>query len=186
MPVTFNDQELRKLLRSVPGKAMKLLYAEYYNSLVRIAFSLTHDNEVSEEIVQDTLVHVWLNAQKLCQYHERSIEHYLVKVVRNKAISYYKENLYINKQMIKFLNGRPYDPSVDSPEAHMIHLEMSKEIRDLIAKFPRREYECLAMRIDEELDNHEISARLKVSVKEVQRAITSAKKRLRRHLDSKR
>lgn len=186
MPVTFNDQQLRKLLLSLPRKAMEILYDEYYHILVSIAFGLTHDEEASEDIVQDTFVHVWLNAKKLGQYHERSIQHYLVRVVRNKAVSYYKERLYINKQMIKYLNGRPFDPFVNSLETQLIRVEMTEEIRALIARFPRREYQCLTMRIDGEMDNKEISARLKISVKAVERSITSAKKRLRKHLDAKR
>lgn len=185
MPVTCNDQQLRKLLLSRPGEAVKVLYAEYYKNLVRIAFDLTHDQDVSEDIVQETFAHVWLNARKLGKYHERSVQHYLVRVVRNKSVSYYKEKLYINKQMIKYLNGQPLDAFVDSPETQMIRLEMSQEVRDMIAKFPKREYQCLTMRIDGELDNDEISARLKISVKAVERSITSAKKRLHRHLYAK-
>lgn len=164
---------------------MKVLYAEYYRNLLRIAIDLTGDEEASEDIVQETFVHVWLNAKELGRYHERSIEHYLVRVIRNKAITYYKEHLYISKQMIKFVNGHHVDAVADSPERQMIQVEITREIRDVIAKFPKREYQCLMMKIDEELDDEQISNRLNVTVKAVQRSLTSAKKRLRTHLQAR-
>lgn len=183
--MSVDDQYLRKLLLSRPENAMKILYAEYYRHLVRIAHDLTHDPCVSEDIAQDAFVHVWSNAKKLGRGHERSILHYLVKVVRNKSMSFYKEHEYVKKQMAKFAEEQAYEDFIESPETQMIRLEMRQELRSVIDRFPKRECQCLTMQIDEELSNQEISDRLDVSVKAVERSITCARKRLRIHLRSK-
>lgn len=183
--MSVDDQSLRRLLLSRPESAMKILYAAYYRQLVRIALDLTHDPEVSEDIAQEVFAHVWSNARKLGRHHERSILHYLVKVVRNKSMSSYKEHAYIRKQVAKFSEEQQSDAFTDSPEAEMIRVEMHQELRDLIFKLPKRESQCLTMRIDEELSNQEIADRLNVSVKAVERSITSGKKRLRVYLGRK-
>ena len=181
----IENEQFRKLLLAFPAKAIAFLYDQYYQSLIGIARKLTHDQKTSEDIVQETFVHVWENHQQLGQYHERSIEHYLVKVVKNKAISRYKRTLQLNERKMEFINGyffRSNDPSV---EDLIIKIEINKEIREIIRSFPRRERECLMMKLDEELTPDQIAERLKVSRKAVERSITSANKRLRKHWSSR-
>ncbi len=185
MPNHVNNHEIRKLLLSYPRRAVRILCDQYYNSLVRIAFNLTHDKEVSKDIVQETFAYVWQNANELGNYHERSIQHYLVRIVRNKSISYYNENVQLSKKKIRFVNGHTYDLTQDSIESRIIQIEITQEILGIIARFPKRERECLMMKIEEELDNEEISVRLGVGIKAVERSLTSAKKRLRRRLQVK-
>lgn len=177
----LENERFRKLLLSFPGKAIEFLYSHYYHSLVSIARRFTHDQKVSEDIVQETFVHVWQNHRQLGQYHERSIEHYLVRVVKNKAISRYKRTLHLNEKKIEFINGHSFNSSDSSIEDEIIKIEINSEIRQIINSFPRREKECLLMKLDEELTPEQIAERLHVSKKAVERSITSANKRLRKH-----
>lgn len=71
-------------------------------------------------------------------------------------------------------------PVENSIEIKLIALEDKIWLRNLIKNFPRRERECLLLKLDEELSLDEIAARLKVSRKAVERSLTSANKRLRR------
>ncbi|MBX2968318.1 MAG: sigma-70 family RNA polymerase sigma factor [Cyclobacteriaceae bacterium] len=184
MQGSINNRELRLLLLTSPRRAIRILHDQYYSALLRIALGLTHDEEASKDILQDTFHHVWLNAKKLGQDHERSIQHYLVKVVRYKSISHFKDTIQLRNKKIRFLNGR-LDPLESSMESNMIQLEITQEILKIIAGFPPREQQCLMLKINEELTNDQISARLGVGVKAVERSLTSAKKRLRRHLQLK-
>lgn len=184
-PEAINDHELRKLLLSFPRQAVKFLYERYRNGLFKIAFSLTHDKAASEDIVQETFVYIWENCREIGKPDGRSILHYMVRIVRNKSVSYYKNNLYLSKQKIKFLRDYAGDLADHSFETQFVHLDVTQEIRNVIASFPRRERECLLMKIDEELGKMEISARLNISVKAVERSLTSAKKRLQKHLRTK-
>ncbi|MBX2956202.1 MAG: sigma-70 family RNA polymerase sigma factor [Cyclobacteriaceae bacterium] len=181
MPGFVNNREIRLLLLTSPRRALRILHDQYYKALVQVAIRFMHDEDAARDIVQDTFQHVWLNASALAQDHERSMQNYLVKVVKYKAITYYKETVQVSKKKIRFLNGH-IDSVEQSIESKMIQLEMTQEILDIIAKFPPREYQCLMMKIDEELSNEQISARLDVGIKAVERSLTSAKKRLRRHL----
>jgi RNA polymerase sigma-70 factor (family 1) len=178
----IDNKRFRKLLLAFPAKAIELLYEQYYRGLINIAISFTHDPKVSEDIVQETFVHVWENHKKLGQDHNRSIEHYLVRVVKYKAISYYKRTLLLNEHKIRFLNGQAFHANDYPVEAKIIQREINREIRQAIALFPRRERECFFMKIDEDLNTEQIAERLQVSRKAVERSLTSANKRLRAYL----
>jgi RNA polymerase sigma-70 factor (ECF subfamily) len=185
MPDHVNNHEIRKLLLSFPKRAIKILFDQYYKSLLKIAFNMTHDRDASKDIVQDTFTYVWQNSRKLGNYHERSIQHYLVRIVRNKSITYYYDNLALSEQKIHLMNEQHVGITEQSAETRIIQAEVKERILDIIAGFPKRERECLMMKINEELHNDEISLRLGVGVKAVEKSLTSAKKRLRRHLQTK-
>lgn len=180
MSDAIDNERFRKLLLSLPGKAIEFLYNHYYHSLVNIARTLTHDQEASEDIVQETFILVWEKHKWLGQHHDKSIQHYLVRVVKNKAITYYKKNIRILDSRIKYMNGNSFPLNDPSVEANIIELEISREIREIISTFPRREKECLLMKIDKEMTTEQIAVELNVSKKAVERSVTSANKRLRR------
>ena len=93
MPDFIDNEHLRNLLRTTPGDAIQILYKHYAGSLRAIARKLTRDEGAAEDIVQEAFVYVWRHADQLGKVHEKSIQHYLVKVVRNRAISHYKESM---------------------------------------------------------------------------------------------
>ncbi len=181
MSAPLNDYEIRKLLFSLPGKAIRILCDRYYGGLVEIALSLTHDDAAAKDIVQEAFFHVWRNSRRLGKQHERSIEHYLVRIVRNRAMSYYNKSLFNERK----IHAVRVEESEQSAESHIIQFEIAREIADMIARFPPRERQCLTLKMDEELTNPEISARLGVGIKAVERSLTSARKRLRRELQTR-
>ncbi len=180
----IENERFRKLLLSLPAKAIEILYEHYYRSLLRIARNLTHDAKLSEDIVQETFVHVWQNHKILGQYHQRSIQHYLVRVVRNKAITQYNRTKHLNEQKSEFLNGSHAQFNDPSIEALLIKNETSAKLRQVISTFPRRERECLLMKLDHELTTEQIATTLNVSKKAVERSLTSANKRLKKRWHS--
>lgn len=181
MAQDFDNERFRKLLRAYPAKAIEFLYSRFHNNLFRIALYLTRNPEASEDIVQETFVHVWENYKQLSEHHDRSIQYYLVKVVRNKSITQFTRNLRSIKNRISYRDGQTMKDQGYSAEAAMIQSEMHHQLRTLVDTFPKREKECLMMRIDEELTVEQIALRLNVSKKAVERSITSANKRLRRY-----
>lgn len=180
MQVPLNNRAIRKLLLSFPAKAIKILYDNYYRGLLRISFNYTHDEDASKDIVQETFSYLWQHAKDVSEYHERSIEHYLVRIVMNKSITWYNQKNLLRKRQLNL--ARVFESMAEPAEWSMIQVEAAREILETIAKFPKRERECLTMKIQEELSNDEISSRLGVGIKAVERSVTSARKRLKKYL----
>jgi len=177
----IDNERLRDLLRSAPSRAIKYLYNKYYSRMVGFARSLTFDPVFSEDIVQDAFAHIWENRRHLSNYHKAPIENYLVRVVKFKSITSYKDTQQLNDHKIKLLYNYGKNIRYPNIETEIIEKEIGQEIRALIQLLPKREKECLLMRIDKGMDVDLIALNLKVTVKAVERSITSAKKRLRKY-----
>jgi RNA polymerase sigma-70 factor (ECF subfamily) len=178
MSHNFDDKRLRKLLRSYPGKAITLMYEAYYHKLKSFACTLTTDEATAEDVVQETFLDLWENAHRLDELHQCSLQSYIVKMVRNKAVTAYRKAVETMIKRDTFLNGQTTkDLSV---EAKIIRAETNQLVRNLIAGFPRRERECLMMKMDDGLSPIQTAEALDISLKAVERALTSAKKRLRK------
>ncbi|MEJ0055962.1 MAG: sigma-70 family RNA polymerase sigma factor [Bacteroidota bacterium] len=184
MSDTIDSERFRKLLFSYPVKAIQFLYDSYYASLVSISVSLTHNLKASEDIVQETFVHVWEKHKVLGLPHDKSIQYYLVRVVKNKSMTYYRNHQ--RSEDLKKRNDNSSAPGDASVEAAMIETEKYHYVRKIISRFPQREKECLLMKIDEEMSTEQIAGALEISGKAVERSLTSAGKRLRRYLSIKR
>lgn len=176
-----NDQQFRKLFQAYPAKAIEMLYAQNEQSLKKLALKLTGDALAAEDIVQDSILVVLENYKELAQRHETSIERYLIRIVRNKSITFFKQKLM--HKLIHFLplHGNRNGLQEKSIETDIIELEWSQTLRAAVETFPRRERECLLMRIDGEMPIRDIAEKLQLTPKAIERSLTSARKRLRKH-----
>ena len=178
----FDNERFRKLLRAYPAKAVQILHQKFQRRLYGIAFYFTRDQQSSEDIVQETFIHVWENYLSLSEPHQVAIEFYLIRVTRNKSINHYHK---ATKLTLKISRYYKYTQSLkhigNAIEQDIIKKELGEEVRTLLQGFPLRERQCLEFKVDEGLSNLEIAKRLNVSVKAVERSITSANKRLRRY-----
>lgn len=179
MTVNIENERFRKILYAYPTKAIEILYNLHGKSLLSLAKKWTQNQEAAEDIVQETFLYVWTNNQRLAKHHERSIEHYLVKIVKNKAITLYKQSKKRDSEQMEWMYDHMNSTYQNTAENNLIEREIIKEIRLAIDAFPKRERQCLLMKIESELTTAQIASELGVSPKAVERSLTSARKRLR-------
>lgn len=181
MPDFIDNEHLRNLLRTAPGDAIQILYDLYSGGLRNIARNLVHDESAAQDIVQEAFVHIWKNAHRLGELHEKSIQHYLVRIVRNRSITYYQDSRKDEARKSDFVIEHAGQSFEDPIEVLLIVNENTQELRDLINTFPQRERECLLLKLDGQMKNEQIARHLQISEKAVERSITSAYKRIRTH-----
>ena len=183
MSTVLDNDSFRELLAVYPDRAVKLLNKRFSGTLFYLSFRLTGDEDASKDIVQETLFHVWLNSKELSRGHEKSIEHYLVRVVRNMSISYFKSALQRGLIELRFDNA-PIERS--NPETEIIEKEVFQEFRDVINSFPKRQKECILLHMDMGWRPEQIAAELGIGKKTVQKSLTAAKKKIKAYFKSKR
>src|SRR5436190_20213153 len=89
MSLVIDSDRFRHMLRLQPELAIEQLSKYHLKDLYKISIGLTGSHVATQEIVQETLIHVWEKRKELSTNTHQSIQHYLVKVVRNKSISYF-------------------------------------------------------------------------------------------------
>jgi len=176
----IDNSRFRKLLQVYPAAAVRILYQLYYKNLFSIALRMVRDKDAADDIVQDAFLAVWANRKKLGD-HDRSIEHYLVRIVRNKSVTHYYKHARM-QSLDKMLEvGSPVLSTFEiSNEPVNGKAEIAQQLRSIISTFPKRERECLLMKIDHKMSVGETAHSLSITPKAVERSITSAYKRLRK------
>jgi RNA polymerase sigma-70 factor (ECF subfamily) len=179
MANAIDNEEFRNTLFSWPEVAMVLLYKNYFHSLIRIADMYTHNRQASEDVLQEIFADVWQKHKILGRQREGSIQAYLIKAVHNHAISLYRKKIKADAGEKEYFYANS-ESSPDYPaEACVIRTETEQFIRVILGTFPLREKQCLMLQIDHDMPVKVIAKKLGISKKSVERALTSARKRLR-------
>lgn len=177
MSENFDESVFRKALRHKPHAAVNILFKVFYADLCKVAANVTRDDDYARDIVQETFSWLLEHYYKLESCQPGGIRQYIKSMVRNRAIRTFrraKAEKQLKALLILFM-----PPDQRSPETQLIEADTRAELRKLISKLPRRERQCVEMKLDENLKNTEIAERLNVGLKAVERSVTSAYRRLR-------
>lgn len=180
MSSAIDNDRFRKLLDSYPDAAVEQLYVLLRKRLVAYSFTLTKDRDASKDIVQDSFLSLLADSKRLNLQEKRSIENYLIGIVRNKSISFFKgRRRHLDLEELLITASNRIRQSQNSMETSIIEEEIIKQAREHIASFPDRERECFLLLIDHNLKLDEIALRMNVTRKAVEANITRSRKRLK-------
>ena len=176
--VPFVEKVLISKLIVGDYEAFSSIFTAYYQDLVMFAIRFTHDLNNAEEIVQDTFMRLW-------EEHESvkvniSIKSYLLKIVQNKCIDWYRHKQIMqthNNYILK--NSPPFEYNTDS---YILHSELQKQIEIALETLPVAISETFRMNRYKGLKYREIADILNVSVRTVEVRIGKALHMLRNHL----
>jgi RNA polymerase sigma-70 factor (ECF subfamily) len=176
MSTFFDSDRFRALLGASPDRALALLEARHRRQLVLYAQGYTRDEAAAEDAVQETMVHLWQRHVELGRPHLQSIWPYILRVVRNKAITHYKRQRHRATAVV------PTEREFPSVHDWLVCAETQAHVRAALAAFPDRERMCMQWRIEEGLTATEMAERLGLKRTVVWRILRKGFQRLRREL----
>lgn len=164
-------------------RAFEYVYVTYSDSLLNYADRLLNDTHTAQDVVQQIYYKIWENRFSL--EITLSIRAYLYK-----SVYYGCLNTLTHRK-----NIRPYEQLqagdlylshiLQTPEAEtaLWQSDMEKVVREAIETLPEKCREVLLLSKFEGLKNREIAQQLGISEKTVERHMTIALNKLRKHLD---
>ncbi len=162
--------------------AFNQLYEEYNQRFIRFARSYVMENEVAEDIVNDSFMYYWENKQNIA---DRNISSYLLTVVKHKCINYLK-HLALEEQArdrFQYIEEWELQLKISTLEACNPEKLLSDEIQLLVEKalrtMPGQTRDILIRSRYKSQTNRTIAAELGISVKAVEYHMTKALKILR-------
>ncbi|MBK0368783.1 RNA polymerase sigma factor [Flavobacterium agrisoli] len=167
-------------LRNGDEQAYIYLTETYYNKLCVYANSLLKDIYSAEDIVQNVLIKVWEQREKLKS--GLSLQSFLYKSVYNEFIDTYRKNqslFELEKNYFEALNSVVQEEDAESLQQAINAVNL--EIQNL----PPKCKEVFIMSKKEGLTNIEIAEHLDVSIKAVEAQMTKALSLLRKSLQTK-
>ncbi|WP_339841026.1 RNA polymerase sigma-70 factor [uncultured Maribacter sp.] len=174
-----NKKLIEKLI-SGEEKAYMILLDKYHRQLNAYAVTLTHEQSLAQDIVQNVFLKTWKSRKKLNP--EFSIRNFLYKCVYNEFLNSYQKNktvVLLNKKYIEYSHEVAVEMD-DNMMAKMIEI-VNKEIK----KLPPKCQKVFILSKKEGLTNSEIAEYLNVSIKTVEAQITKAFRILKNELGDK-
>ncbi|MDO5981924.1 RNA polymerase sigma factor [Flavivirga spongiicola] len=177
MSFNLHSKDIIIAVKNGNHDAYSHLYRTYYDKLCKYIYSLTLDYKQAEDVVQDTLIDIWVKRDKL--NINSSLNNYLYRSVYNKFINLSKKN--IRKQLL--LNELHMEAIVeleglgeDRKEARLIAIEK------IIEQLPPKRKEIFILSKLKNYKYKEIAVMRNVSVSTVESQIRKAMITIRKEM----
>ena len=186
---TITDNEaLFEALRSGDATAYATLFSAYYQRLCRYAMRFVHDEDATEDLVQDCFLRLY---ERRAALTPTSLSSLLFTMVRNRCLNYLKHKVLVEgyqAEALKQQGGSEQLYALDmtgNADAVVLYDDLRRQLDAIIAALPPRTREVFAMSRNEGMKNKEIAAALGISEKVVEKHITKALAAMRAGLKGK-
>ena len=161
-------------------KTYKNLYDLYYSGLVLYCYNLTKDQDRAEDIVQQTLVKIWIKRDTL--NIRTSLKSYLYRSVYNTFLKEYRK-LKKEEVALADLKNKSIMEFVDMDESLLE--ERMKLLELAIDQLPKKNREVFLLSKKSGYKHKEIAAQLEISEKAVEKHISRATQSIKKWLKEK-
>jgi RNA polymerase sigma-70 factor (ECF subfamily) len=182
LSATLLNNERELLLRIAEGNehAFRKLFDHYWDNVYSVAFVLTKSSVLSEEIVQDVFLKIWLKRDQLVSVTK--FEGYLFIVARN----------HIYNELRKKTMERPFVEHLDQyfletsalPGQEMMLKETKQMIDRAVKQLPPQQRAVFELSRNEGLDHAKIADKLGISRLTVKSHMTKALQSIRQYLQT--
>lgn len=169
-----DDNILLEELRRGSKAAFEKLYHRFWDKLYLAAYHILHDREVSEDIVQEIFIQLWVRRESQVIHN---LEAYLYMAVRFQVFRCLNDRKCKND----LVNGLAEFPA-DFFDEHLSYKEIESAMKNGIRQLPKKCGIIFSLSRQEQLSNKEIAHRLNISVKTVENQMSIAIKKMRKHL----
>lgn len=163
-------------------QAYRQLFVLFQPSLLEYAISILKSKQLSEEIVSDVFIAIWLKRQQLDKIE--NLPFYLFTAVKNRAINeLHKQkrtgSISLDEAAVEFRS------LYHDPEQKLISEEMIRNIQDSIRQLPSRCELIFKLVKEDGLKYKEVAELLNLSIKTVENQMSLALKKISTSLNSK-
>lgn len=157
---------------------LRLLFDTYYKQVKNFLYYRLGDIEAAEDIAQESFVRVWEKRHKV---NRDSAKGYLFTIANNLSLN------AIRKQKLVFNFMKQQKPSTteQSPLYIMEEKEFDQQLQQALSDLSEKQRMVFLMNRIDDLTYQEIADRLELSVKAVEKRMSSALKHLRTKISHK-
>ena len=186
MPYTFcyylvmqNETALLNEIKRGDIKAFENIFRQYYLPLYIYALSITHKQEIAEEVVQDLFYTWWRDREKMQITH--SLKSYLYTAVKNKSLQHIKHN-NVREQYRKMVLHIKHNTQSTTPQQELEQQELETILNNALSKLPERQLMIFTLHRFEAKKYKEIAEMLSLSVKTIEAEMSKVYQTLRKEV----
>lgn len=173
----MEDNRLIKKCQSGDKEAFQELISRYHPYVYKFLIKMTGNEDVSEDITQETFIKLIRNIDKFDIYGKAKFSTYIITLCKNCYIDYFrKNNKYINDIYINETLNIEYD-NVEEKVLDRIQYE---DINTSLEKLPEDQRIVIKMKYIEGLTLKEIGEKLEIEPKTIKSRIHNGVVKLRK------
>lgn len=181
----YTEKQLLNGLRNKELDAYEELFFKYHGRLVLFARKFTGNLEFAQDIVQDAFMALWEKADGLTI--NTSPKAYLFQAVRNRSLNLNRHlnvKQAVQNEMVSKITEVEQNiySNFDDPFYSLLELEMKQKIEMVIESMPEKCQLVFKMSRREQKKNKEIANEMGISVKMVEKYMSTALRILRSKL----
>jgi RNA polymerase sigma-70 factor (family 1) len=158
----YHEKELLQLIAGGDEQAFRRLFLQWSQLLAGYILKITESKELTEEIVQDVFMNIWVVRETLPQIN--NFKHFLIVVSRNQAFDVLKKQLREQERRKTWEKENATGTYIQDAEPGTLR---SSVIEQAIDSLPPRRKEIYLLSRHERLTYQEIGARLGISKESV-------------------
>lgn len=157
--------------------AFEKVYRQYFIRLFRFCFSIVHQKEAAEEIVNDVFLYLWKRREQSGDI--KNLEAYLYIATKNLSLNYLRDNhfLHLVDEDINEYIGQYVKLEV-TPGSMMESAETVRQLQTAIDELPPRCKLIFKLIKEDGLKYKDVAALLNISVKTVEAQLAIAMKKI--------
>ncbi len=168
-------------------KEFEFVFRAYSPRLKAFIRKFIQDDDIAEDIIQDTFVKIWTRRNEI---EESTFQSYLFTLVRNACLDFLKHqkiaDIHSTEMKCSALQEAPYYADFFSDPYHQtLYNEVQREIDTVINNLPEQTRKIFRMSHFDGLKNAEIANLLNISVRSIEKHNKKALELLKSHLASR-
>jgi len=179
----MQEKELVRLSREGNKEAFSALVEMYKTKIFNLAFGMTRDREVSDDVAQDVFLKAWMALGSF--RGESGFGTWLYRIAVNRVKDELRKRKHSWREVpLEKTGERGIEASTDPSPEEKEHIEEERRslVHKALAALPRKHQVILGLREIEGLSYEEISSVLKLSPGTVESRLHRARKKLREKL----
>jgi len=161
------EKQLVEKAQKADVKSFEALYEKYYSALIALAYSITDDINIAEDIAQETFAIACRDLPKL--KNKEKFGYWLAGICRNLA-----------KQILR--NKRNYAAIYEGTLTRVKDCQSSDEVHRAVRKLKPAERELIFLRYYENLPYEHIASVLGISIQAVNGRLIRAKRKIKKYI----
>jgi RNA polymerase sigma-70 factor (family 1) len=183
IPTYYNEKELLQQVSEGDEQAFGALFHHHWDHIYTVAVSITRSAALSEDLVQDIFLKIWLNRTQLT-----SIEHfdnYLFIIARNAIYTSLRQN-GVRESFLKGLRDSSENTSATTadrtPEEELLAKESKELIHEAFLRLSPQQQAVYRLSREGGLKYEEIAEQLGIAKSTVRNHMVKALQTIREHL----
>jgi RNA polymerase sigma factor (sigma-70 family) len=140
------------------------------DNLYRLAYSMLHNREEAEDMVQETLIKLWSKRETLDELD--NVKFYCLKIIKNHCL----DKIKLRKSMVGEIESMKIPSSGSSPQESLEIKNMVATVNEIIKLLPEQQRIVVHLRNIEELSMEEIASITEMSINNIRVTLSRARK----------